>query len=241
LRERQQQALVRYADRVDWLAELPESMQGVVIGNEVLDAMPVQLLARVGGRWFERGIVRDAQGSGWIWADRETGLRPPLEVPGEHDYLTEIHHQAEAFVATLADRLTKGAAFFIDYGFPEREYYHPQRHMGTVMCHQGHLADGDPLVAVGRKDITAHVNFTAMALAAQEAGLHVLGYTTQAHFLINCGLLPKMEQLPQAQRVTAAKLIMEHEMGELFKMLALGAGAPWEPVGFARGDRSHRL
>jgi len=113
--------------------------------------------------------------------------------------------------------------------------------MGTVMCHQGHMADGDPLVAVGLKDITAHVNFTAMALAAQDAGLEVLGYTTQAHFLINCGLLAKMEQLPQAQRATAAKLIMEHEMGELFKVLALGKGAAWDALGLVRGDRSHRL
>jgi SAM-dependent MidA family methyltransferase len=113
--------------------------------------------------------------------------------------------------------------------------------MGTVMCHQGHMADGDPLVSVGLKDITAHVNFTAMALAAQDAGLQVLGYTTQAHFLINCGLLPRMEQLPQADRATAAKLIMEHEMGELFKVLALGVGEPWDPLGFVRGDRSHRL
>jgi len=144
-------------------------------------------------------------------------------------------------IRMLADRLTRGAAFLLDYGFGEDEYYHPQRHMGTVMCHQGHLADGDPLVEVGRKDITAHVNFTAMALAAQEAGLQVLGYTTQAHFLINCGLLSKMELLAQAERATAAKLIMEHEMGELFKVLALGAGDAWEPVGFARGDRSHRL
>jgi len=94
---------------------------------------------------------------------------------------------------------------------------------------------------VGLKDITAHVNFTAMALAAQEAGLNVLGYTTQAHFLINCGLLSKMELLPQSDRALAAKLIMEHEMGELFKVLALGVGEAWEPLGFAQGDRSHRL
>ena len=143
--------------------------------------------------------------------------------------------------SVVGGRLTGGAVFLLDYGFGESEYYHPQRHMGTVMCHQGHLADGDPLVSVGRKDITAHVNFTAMALAAQDAGMHVLGYTTQAHFLINCGLLPKIELLTQAERAVAAKLIMEHEMGELFKVLALGVGDAWEPLGFVRGDRSHRL
>ena len=241
LRERQQQAVVRYADRVDWLGELPESMQGVVVGNEVLDAMPVQLLARVGGQWHERGVVRNASADGWTWADRATELRPPFEVLGEHDYLTEIHPQAEAFVATLADRLAKGAAFFIDYGFPEGEYYHPQRHMGTVMCHRAHQADGDPLADVGYKDITAHVNFTGIALAGQEAGLEVLGYTSQARFLLNCGLLARMEQGSTAERGMAARLIHEHEMGELFKVVGFAVGEPWDAMGFVEGDRSHTL
>ncbi len=244
LRARQQAKLVAHAPKLRWVDALPEHIEGVVVGNEVLDAMPVQLLARHGGQqggvWHERGVVVAEDGR-FAWADRPTDLRPPIAIEGPQDYLTEIHAQGEGFMRMLADRLTRGAAFLLDYGFGEDEYYHPQRHMGTVMCHQGHLADGDPLVEVGRKDITAHVNFTAMALAAQEAGLNVLGYTTQAHFLINCGLLPKMEQLPQAQRATAAKLIMEHEMGELFKVLAVGAGEPWEPLGFSHGDRSHRL
>ncbi len=241
LRERQQQALVRYADRVEWLNELPESMEGVVVGNEVLDAMPVQLLARVGGQWFERGVVRNAQDDGWAWADRPTELRPPVDVPGEHDYLTEIHPQARAFIATLADRLKKGAAFLIDYGFPEAEYYHPQRHMGTVMCHRAHQADGDPLSDVGYKDITAHVDFTGIALAGQDAGLEVLGYTSQARFLLNCGLLAKMEQGTTAERAMAARLIHEHEMGELFKVVGFAVGEAWEAMGFVEGDRSHTL
>ena len=243
LRARQQAKLAAHAHKLRWVDALPDRFSGVVVGNEVLDAMPVQLLARHGGQqggvWHERGVA--VRGDALAWADRPTDLRPPLDIEGPQDYLTEIHAQGEGFVRMLADRLTRGAAFLIDYGFGESEYYHPQRHMGTVMCHQGHRADGDPLVDVGAKDVTAHVNFTAMALAAQEAGMNVLGYTTQAHFLINCGLLPKMEQQPQAQRATAAKLIMEHEMGELFKVLALGAGEAWEPMGFAHGDRSHRL
>lgn len=243
LRARQQSKLVAHTHKLRWVDALPEKFSGVVVGNEVLDAMPVQLLARHGGQqggvWHERGVV--VAGDGFAWADRPTALRPPVEPEGPQDYLTETHAQGEGFIRTLGERLTRGAAFLIDYGFGEGEYYHPQRHMGTVMCHRGHLADGDPLADVGCKDITAHVNFTAMALAAQEAGLHVLGYTTQAHFLINSGLLSQLEQLPQAQRAQAAKLMMEHEMGELFKVLALGAGAPWEPMGFARGDRTHRL
>ena len=241
LRERQQQALVRYADRVEWLNELPEAMEGVVVGNEVLDAMPVQLLARVGGQWFERGVARNAAGDGCAWADRETALRPPVDVPGEHDYLTEIHPQARAFIGTLADRLKRGAAFFIDYGFPEAEYYHAQRHMGTVMCHRAHQADGDPLSDVGYKDITAHVDFTGIALAGQDAGLAVLGYTSQARFLLNCGLPALMEAGSVAERGMAARLVHEHEMGELFKVLGFAVGEGWDAVGFGEGDRSHTL
>jgi SAM-dependent MidA family methyltransferase len=239
LRERQQRTLARHAGKVEWLAELPEEMRGVVVGNEVLDAMPVQLLARKGGQWLERGVVR--QGDGFAWADRPTELRPPVEVAGPHDYLTEIHPQAEAFVATLADRLKQGAAFFIDYGFPEAEYYHPQRHMGTVMCHRGHQADGDPLADVGAKDITAHVNFTGVALAGQDAGLQVLGYCSQARFLLNAGILPLMDAASLAERAMAARLIHEHEMGELFKVIGFAVGAPWDAIGFAEGDRSHTL
>lgn len=246
LRERQQDTLKAYAHKVQWVDALPEQLSGVVVGNEVLDAMPVQLLVRKGGVWHERGVVwrEDAL----HWEDRVTDLRPPVDVAGEHDYLTEIHHQAEAFVATLADRFKAGeaatgkggAAFFIDYGFPESEYFHPQRSMGTLMCHQLHKADADPLADVGRKDITAHVNFTGVAMAAQDAGLHVLGYTTQAHFLINCGLLPPLVDAPIDEKSMAQKLITEHEMGELFKVVVFGT-TEWEPMGFAQGDRSYAL
>ena len=238
---RQRVTLQAYADTVRWAGELPAQMRGVVVGNEVLDAMPVKLLARIGGVWYERGV---ALGSGemlFVWQDRATALRPPLEVDGAHDYLTEIHPQGEAFVRTLADHLQAGAVFLIDYGFPEAEYYHPQRHMGTVMCHRAHQADADPLRDVGLKDITAHVNFTGIAVAAQDAGLEVLGYTNQAHFLINCGLVDAMQQADLPQRVAAQKLILEHEMGELFKVIGLTKGPVWDAMGFTRGDKTHRL
>ncbi len=240
LRARQQQALAAYGERVNWVSELPETLCGVVVGNEVLDAMPVKLLARKGGIWHERGIVVNAQGA-LAWQDWPTELRPPVDIAGPHDYLTEIHPQAQAFIRTLADRLVRGAAFFIDYGFSESEYYHEQRHMGTLMCHHGHMADTDPLAQLGHKDITAHVDFTGLALAAQEAGLGVLGYTTQARFLMNCGLVPMLAQAPLAQRVAGQRLIAEHEMGELFKVIALHRGAFWDAVGFREGDRTHVL
>jgi SAM-dependent MidA family methyltransferase len=239
LRARQQQTLQRFGAQVQWASELPAAIEGVVLGNEVLDAMPVQLLVRQAGVWHERGVA--LAGEHFAWQDRPTPLRPPVEIDGPHDYLTEIHPQAEAFMRTLAAHLRRGAAFFIDYGFPEAEYYHPQRHMGTVMCHRAHQSDPDPLVDVGLKDITAHVNFTGVALAAQEAGLSVLGYTSQGRFLLNCGIAQLMEQADLPARAQAHKLVMEHEMGELFKVIGLCAGEPWDALGFAAGDRTHTL
>ncbi len=242
LRARQADTLLKYAHKVRWLDAWPEAIEGVVVGNEVLDAMPVQLLQRTQGVWHERGVVSYADG--FAWQDRPTELRPPVDIEGEHDYLTEIHSQAEAFVASLAERLLAGqggAAFFLDYGFPEGEYFHPQRHMGTVMCHQLHQADDNPLVAVGQKDITAHVNFTGVALAAQNAGLEVLGYTSQAWFLLNLGLAERMAEASLAERSQAQRLVNEHEMGELFKVVGFATSPDWAAQGFARGDRSHRL
>jgi len=241
LRARQQATLTAFAEQVQWVDALPARLTGVVLGNELLDAMPVKLLARIGGVWFERGVAAAAGGAGWVWQDKPTALRPPVDIAGEHDYLTETHPQAEAFIRTLADRLVAGAAFFIDYGFPEHEYYHPQRHMGTVMCHRAHQADPDPLVLVGHKDITAHINFTSIALAAQDAGLAVLGYCSQARFLINCGIGHRLDAAPLAQRVQAQYLLQEHEMGELFKVIGLCRGEPWDALGFAQGDRTHTL
>jgi SAM-dependent MidA family methyltransferase len=239
LQARQRATLQAWNGKVQWLSALPLQMHGVVIGNEVLDAMPVQLLVRKHGVWHERGVV--SAGQGFDWSDRPTSLRPPIEIAGSHDYLTEIHPQAHAFARTLADRLQTGLVLLLDYGFPEAEYYHPQRHMGTLMCHQAHRSDPDPLTDPGAKDITTHVNFTGVALAAQEAGLEVLGYTSQGRFLLNCGLADEMQVADLPTRAQAAKLVMEHEMGELFKVLALGAGDPWQPLGFAAGDRTHTL
>jgi SAM-dependent MidA family methyltransferase len=250
LQARQRRMLAAHAGKVHWASALPAQMRGVVVGNEVLDAMPVKLLSRLEGIWHERGVVIN-QGR-LTYADKRSDLRPPFEVTGAHDYVTEIHQQAEGFIGTLADRLQAGAIFLIDYGFPEHEYYHPQRSMGTLMCHRGHRADGDALADVGSKDITAHVNFTGIAMAGQSAGLEVLGYTSQGRFLLNCGLIDVMDGMGDdnmgvglAGRAMVQKLVNEHEMGELFKVIAFAAKTPsgtgWEPLGFAAGDRSHTL
>ena len=247
LRGRQRERLAAHADKVRWVEALPETMRGVVVGNEVLDAMPVQLLHLNGDGWCERGVVAVDGDGGFAWSDRPTSLRPPQTDEGSSARAygpattTELHAQAEAFVATLADRLERGAAFFIDYGFPEAEYYLPQRSGGTLMCHRAHRADTDPLTDVGAKDITAHVDFTGIALAAQAAGFDVLGYTSQARFLMNCGILGDLEGADLPTLAHAQKLLTEHEMGELFKVLALGKGCTFEPIGFAAGDRRHTL
>jgi SAM-dependent MidA family methyltransferase len=247
LRERQRDVLAAHAGKVRWLEAWPEEISGVVVGNEVLDAMPVQLLHFDGSQWLERGVACEAAPGGerLVWADRPTGLRPPAEGPFAPGTVTEIHPQAEAFIASLAERLTKGAVFFIDYGFPEAEYYHPQRLGGTLMCHRAHLADPDPLDSPGEKDITAHVNFTGVAVAAQDAGLDVLGYTSQARFLLNCGIAEALAGADLRSRANAQKLLTEHEMGELFKVIGLAKGCGEDfnqaPLGFADGDRTHTL
>jgi SAM-dependent MidA family methyltransferase len=254
LRDRQQRTVTertpQHAARLHFADRWPDALQGVVVANELLDAIPVMLLAFDGQQWHERGVTLDGHGA-LAWADRPTDLRPPLNAdtfpPGS---VTELPRQASAWVQGLAGTLKKGAAFLIDYGFPEHEFYHPQRHGGTLMCHRGHRADPDPLQDPGDKDITAHVDFTAVALAGQEAGLAVLGYTSQARFLFNCGIADDLQAASDAgdHRTLAAaqKLVTEHEMGELFKVIGFAVpGADGEPpfdaLGFAAGDRSHTL
>ncbi len=242
LRHRQMERLKRFADRVAWLDMLPAEIEGVVVGNEVLDAMPVQLLHFDGHAWFERGVSVDSTGV-FQWQDRPTSLRPPYDhgrwVAGT---VTEIHRQARDWVRTLGSSLRRGALFLVDYGFGDAEYYHPQRIGGTLICHRAHQSDDQPLQDVGDKDITAHVNFTAIALAGQDAGLEVLGYTSQAHFLLNCGIVNDLQSSKLRQQVMAQRLLAEHEMGELFKVIGFAsANTLFDAIGFRQGDRSHRL
>ncbi len=244
LRDRQRTTIAarvppQHAAKAVWLDRLPERIDGVLVGNEVLDAMPVALLHFDGRQWLERGVaLSDGR---FVYADRPTPLRPPLATDRVPGTTTELQRQGEAFIRTLAATLGRGAAFFIDYGFPEAEFHHPQRIGGTLMCHRAHLADGDPLSDVGDKDITAHVDFTGIALAGQDAGLAVLGYATQARFLMNCGLLDDLQSADLRTIAAAQKLLTEHEMGELFKVIGFAAGTPFDAIGFAQGDRSHML
>ena len=253
LAERQRALLARelpqLAPRICWLDAMPAAFTGILIGNEVLDAMPVHVVRAGDDGIDELGVTATAGAFAWsarpaaetiLTIARKLGLAP--------GYTTEIHPAAEAFVRTLATHFERGVALLIDYGFPAREYYHPQRSTGTFMCHYRHHAHDDPFCLVGLQDITAHVDFGALARAAAESGLDVLGYTNQAQFLINCGITEALAAtspdhaaayLPLAAQ--AQRLVSPAEMGELFKVIALGRNWPSPLLGFARGDKSHTL
>ena len=238
-------------ERVAWLNGLPPTFTGVVIGNEVLDAMPVNVVRTRGTAIDEAGVSVADGAAPFDWAHRPAAAgvaerARALALPDA--YTTEIGLVAEAFVSSIARMLERGVALFVDYGFPRAEYYHPQRRGGTLMCHYRHRAHGDPFFLPGLQDITAHVDFTAMAEAAQGAGADVLGYATQAQFLINCGLTEVMGRVSadDARRYAplagaANKLTSPAEMGELFKVLAFGRGVDAPLVGFHAGDKRRAL
>jgi SAM-dependent MidA family methyltransferase len=233
---------------VEWLSTPPVGFDGVIIANEVLDVMPVRLFVMRGGAPRERGVGLVDGGLQCVERDADAALATAVAAierevgPLPDGYGSEIGIAAAAWMRTAADWIARGALLAIDYGFPRREYYHPQRLMGTLMCHYRQRAHADPLWLPGLNDITAHVDFTAMADAAHEAGLDVLGYTSQAHFLMNCGMLDELGADHDLRRANEAqRLLSEAEMGELFKVLAVGRGVPSPLMGFARGDRTARL
>jgi len=246
LRQRQRELI---ADRrVCWLDAPPVGFSGAMVANEVLDVMPVRLFVGGADAVFERGVVwrddafafeiRPADGA---LADAVGGIEDRAgHLPA--GYGSEVGLVARGWMRSAGGWLERGALFAIDYGFPAREYYHPQRAMGTLMCHFRHHAHAEPLWLPGLNDITAHVDFSAMAQEANDGGLDLLGYTSQANFLINCGLLDLVGQDGSPQAAGAAqRLLSEAEMGELFKVLAVGRGIEAPLLGFAHGDRSHTL
>lgn len=257
LRERQKATLTaaapHLAARVHWLDRLPDRFSGVVVANELLDALPAHIVAWRESGIFERCVGLDRQG-GFTWnespasgallaAADEIGRQCSLP-PG---YESEISLAARAWAAEWGHRLQCGALLLIDYGFPRREFYHQQRGRGTLMCHYRHHAHPDPFYLPGLQDVTVHVDFTAIIAAADAAGLDLLGYTSQGQFLLNCGILDLLAadqaETPDYFRAASAvnKLLMPHEMGELFKVIAIGRGIDLPLSGFANGDQSRRL
>lgn len=237
------------ADCVVWLERLPEDFRGAMLANEVLDAMPVHLVTWRDAEVFERGVTLE---SGQLaWAERPARgelLSIANSLALAAPYSGEIALATRGWIRTVAASLRQGALLVIDYGFPAREFYHPQRTGGTLMCHYRHIAHTDPLFHPGLQDITAHVDFSALAATATAAGLDLLGYATQSNFLINCGITQVLARTDAADvkrfapcAANAHTLLSPAEMGELFKVLCLGRGIAPDLAGFARGDRSHTL
>lgn len=254
LRQRQRalvsQRLPHLADRVHWLDALPEKFSGAVVANEVLDALPVHVVHSRDSQMSERGVV--VEGEGFAWQERaieEAALRDAAQnIVMPDDYISEICLAERGLIQSLASCLELGALLFIDYGFGAREFYHAQRARGTLMCHYRHHAHDDPFYLPGLQDITAHVNFTSIAEAGIDAGLELMGYTNQAFFLINGGITELLAQhepenlreyLPLSGQMQ--KLTSPSEMGDLFKVIAMGKGMAMPLTGFARGELSRAL
>ncbi|MCX7215165.1 MAG: SAM-dependent methyltransferase [Burkholderiales bacterium] len=251
LRARQQRALANYP-QVEWLDAPPAAFTGLVIANEVLDAMPVPLLVRRDGRWLERGVALD--GSDFRFVDRECEQGTAGQIPSEpslpEGYLTEVHPQQAGFMRLVGEMLRAGnggAALMIDYGFPASEYYLPQRSGGTLMCHYRHHAHADPFYLPGLQDITSHIDFSEIARAGLDAGLEVGFYMSQAAFLIGAGLPNLLDRqgaadplhwLPLSNAIQ--KLTSPAEMGELFKAMLL-VDRIEVPANLQLLDQSYRL
>lgn len=252
-RETIRQAVPALADRVEWLEALPEKFSGCIVANELLDAIPTHAVAWRDEGAMERGVTYDGECFAWAERRAQGALREAMErlaaeAAIEAPYVGEIGLAASSWVAEWGQHLERGALLLLDYGLSRRELYHSGRNGGTLRCHYRHRAHDDPFWWPGLSDITSHIDFTAVAEAGYEAGLDVLGYTSQAGFLINCGLgelLAARQQTGDPAMVKAAGavsvLLSPGEMGELFKVIALGRGVTEPLRGFARGDRTHAL
>lgn len=237
--------------RVEWVDSIPtESFKGVILANELFDAMPVHLFEITEDNLYEYFVTDQNKTFSFqkFISKNKTLLEFYQTQSWPEQYLSEINLNLRPFIHTLANHLTSAVILFIDYGFPRHEYYHPSRNMGTLMCHYQHYAHQDPLVYPGLQDITAHVDFTAIAEAAVDNNLEVVGYTNQANFLINCSLIQllsqsnlKTEKERLQQNNAIQKLTSPAEMGELFKVIAIARNFDDPLLGFQAGDKRHTL
>ena len=245
------QALMR---SVIWLTKLPSDFVGLILGNELLDALPTHLIVKNAQNLHERGVVFNGY---FDWQDK------PLTTGNLYDevkrlevstnfwpdaYLTEFCLNATGLIKSLGQCLKQGAVIMLDYGFGAAEYYHSQRNAGTLMCHYQHYAHANPLILVGLQDITAHVDFTSITQAATSQGLTLAGFCNQASFLINCGILDLLAAVsPNSMGIyaplaaAAQKLLSPAEMGDLFKAIAFTKNLKIDLIGFESGDKAHML
>lgn len=266
LRERQQtlfsQKIPHLMPCITWLDRMPDQFSGIILANEVVDAMPVHLIEWQGDTQFEKGVLWQGKDpwSPFAWQNRPIenealktiATRLAVQINPEKDpaftYVSEINLAARHFIRSLSDMLQRGVIILIDYGFGGREYYHPQRNQGTLMCHYRHRAHSDPFYLPGLQDITSHVDFSALSEAAEETHLQLLGYSTQAHFLLNSGITEILARtppedvqnyLPLANQLQ--KLVSPSEMGEMFKVMAFGKNIQQPLLGFVGGDKRRML
>lgn len=237
-------------EKVVWLDTLPNQFNGFILGNEVLDALPIHIVKKRKQGLFEVGVISDkSQFSFQEKPLKDAQLNQFVESLNlSENYSIEVCPAATGLIASLAEMLEKGALMMIDYGFSRAEYYHPQRHQGTLMCHYRHHAHDNPLLYLGLQDITAHVDFTRIAEAGVHAQLDLAGFTTQAQFLINAGIMKFLEEAAGGKQenylpvvAAAPKLLSPAEMGDLFKVIAFSKNLDIDLIGFSAGDKTHTL
>ena len=259
LRQRQRAtldaAVPHLLERVEWLDRLPDGFEGVVVANEVLDALPVERFAWRGGEARALGVAAGA--GGFEWAEAAAGpalaaavsaIRRDCGADWPDGYVSEVNTGLSPWLAAVAGALTRGVVLLVDYGLPRREFYAAERSAGTLLCHFRHRFNDDPFARPGLQDITAWVDFTAVAEAADGAGLDVVGYTTQAHFLIGNDLAGRLHDVAGLDLVQRARLsrqamvlTLPGEMGERFKVIGLAKGYDAPLRGFAVRDLRHTL
>lgn len=258
LRERQQHYLhmtiPEYFDRIEWLDAPPaEPWRGLLLANEVLDALPVDMFGWSPGEVVEYGVNWSGRGFSWEMRPADAALAATAENYAENfawaqGYRSEVNTTLTPWLSTVTEKMHAGAALFIDYGYPRSDYYRAERAQGTLLCHYRHRAHADPLLLPGLQDITAQVEFTAVAEAAQAAGLDVRGFTTQAHFLLDNGIerllaetTPDMVSEYLRLAAQAKTLLLPGEMGERFKAMLLTRGLTQQVSGFQGRDLRSRL
>ena len=257
LRQRQQSMVgnlpAKLRKRVHWMDHLPDSVRGVVVANELLDALPCKRFEVGGsGKIYELGVALSHGKFIWRRSEEElTGINWLRGLALKSGYCSELPQQASSWVGTVAALIEQGFLLLVDYGFPRQEFYHHDRDQGTLMCHYRHHVHTDPFYLAGLQDITTHIDFTAVAQAGIQSGLEILGYCDQANFLLSCGLMDILADFQESGKLSTnemlslsaevKKLTMPHEMGELFKVIALGKGVQQPLIGFKMKNNMVRL
>ncbi|AWD32745.1 hypothetical protein CKSOR_00644 [Candidatus Kinetoplastibacterium sorsogonicusi] len=249
--KQQKKLLNNFSNQIEWLINPPKDFVGCVIANELLDAMPISIFKSSNNNIMQLGVTLNNEEE-FIWAEEKVNIKLSQKIQKRlspiNQYIYEINFRAENWIKNIVKWLRKGVVILIDYGFPRKEYYHPERLNGTLMCHIKHYAHTNPLIAPGEQDITAHIDFTAIAENAISTNLQIMGYTTQSHFLINSGILNILSKtdindhkLYLKKTNAVKKFLSETDMGELFKVIAIGKDIELDLIGFANGNRKYSL